>query len=235
MRILGIDTSTTNGGVAIIESNSGLIALYQLNTEITHSVRLLPAIEKILTDINFSLRDINGIAVSQGPGSFTGLRIGLMTAKILSLVNDVPLVGVPTLDALAYPFGYADSDLLICPILDALKGEVYTAIYRSKDGEIVKISDYQIISIDSLLSQITQKCIFIGNAVSKYKEKIRLNNLAKFASMQLELVSPVSVAELGLKKLSKGYQDDPLKLEPIYLRRPEAEIVWEKKQKESKI
>ncbi|MDI6784205.1 MAG: tRNA (adenosine(37)-N6)-threonylcarbamoyltransferase complex dimerization subunit type 1 TsaB [bacterium] len=229
MLILGLDTSTTTGGVAII-SDQRLIANYQLDVTATHSARLFPAISAILHDAQLTLKEINGIAVATGPGSFTGLRIGVATAKSLAYLNKIPLVGISTLDALAHPF--IQSNQLICPILDALRGEVYTAVYQADNGNLEKIIADIVGPVSSLLEQIKSPCLFTGNGIAKYKTEIetRLGTQAVFAPINLQVVLPSSIANLGLLKISAGNSDDPLKLEPHYLRRPEAEIVWEKKQ-----
>jgi len=233
MLVLGLDTSTTTGGVAII-SEQRLIANYQLDVTLTHSARLFPALEAVLHDAQLTFKEINGIAVSIGPGSFTGLRIGVAAAKSLAYLNKIPLVGISTLDALAYPF--IQSQRLICPILDALRGEVYTAVYQTANGNLEKIIDDIVIPVAGLLEQIKFPCLFTGNGIAKYKTEIetRLGSQAVFVPINLQVVLPSSVAELGLQKISAGKSDDLLKLEPHYLRRPEAEIVWEKKQKSEK-
>lgn len=230
MLILGLDTSTTTGGVAII-TEERLIANYQLDITVTHSARLFPAIDVILRDVHISLNKLDGIAVAVGPGSFTGLRIGVAAAKSLAYLNKIPLIGISTLDALAFPF--SQTNLLVCSILDALRGEVYAAIYKTKDGKQEKISDDIVISIPKLLEQLQSPCLFTGNGIAKHKQEIQANldELASFSPLNLQVVLPSSIAELGMQKLSVGIQDDPLKLEPRYLRRPEAEIVWEKKLK----
>lgn len=228
MLVLGLDTSTTTGGVALV-SNQRLIANYQLDVTVTHSARLFPAIDAVLRDAQVTLNEINGIAISLGPGSFTGLRIGLAAAKSLAYLNKIPLVGIPTLDALAFPLSYTNQ--FICPILDALRGEVYTAVYRANNCKLEKILEDTVVTIPVLIEQITEPCIFTGNGIAKHKLEIesKLKSRALFAPLNLQVVLPSSVAELGLQKLLADIHDDPLKLEPRYLRRPEAEIVWERK------
>jgi tRNA threonylcarbamoyl adenosine modification protein YeaZ len=230
MLVLGLDTSTTTGGVAIV-SEQGLIANYQLDVTVTHSARLFPAIDAILRNAQLTLKEINGIAVTIGPGSFTGLRIGLAAAKGLSYLNKIPIVGVPTLDALVYPFTQPYTRLLICPILDALRGEVYAALYQVCDRKWAKLLEDTAIPIPELLDKISEPCLFTGNGITKHKAEIEsvLQSRALFTPLNLRVVLPSSVAELGLQKLLAGVQDDPLKLEPRYIRRPEAEVVWEKK------
>lgn len=127
MKLLGIETSTRTGSVAIVEGEE-IIAEYTLKSKETHTARLMPAIDHILKDTHLTIHQMDAVAVSLGPGSFTGLRIGLATAKGLCLALRKPLVGILTLDALAHNICY--SSHIICPLLDARKGEVYAALYR---------------------------------------------------------------------------------------------------------
>lgn len=230
MLILGIDTSTTTGGVALV-SDERLIANYQLDVTMTHSARLFPAIDAIFRDAQLALNNLNGIAVAIGPGSFTGLRIGVAAAKSLAYLNKIPLIGISTLEALAYPF--SSTYLFICPILDALRGEVYAAGFQAQHGRLDRIFEDLVSPIPDLLSQLHLPCLFTGNGLTKHQQEIKniLGEKAIFVPLNLQIVLPSSIAELGLQKLAAGIQDDPLKLEPRYLRRPEAELVWEKKHK----
>jgi tRNA threonylcarbamoyladenosine biosynthesis protein TsaB len=229
MLILGIDTSTSTGGVALV-SDERLIANYQLDLTVTHSARLFPAIDAMFRDTQLTLNNLSGIAVAIGPGSFTGLRIGVATAKSLAYLNKIPLIGISTLEALAYPL--STSNLFIYPILDALRGEVYTGGFQAQHGRLDRIFDDVVSSIPDLLAQLHFPCLFTGNGIAKHQQEIEdaLGERALFAPLNLQVVLPSSIAELGLQKLAAGIQDDPLKLEPRYIRRPEAELVWEKKQ-----
>lgn len=228
MLILGIDTSTTTGGVALV-SDERLIANYQLDVTVTHSARLFPAIDAMFRDAQLGLNNVSGIAVAIGPGSFTGLRIGVGTAKSLAYLNKIPLVGISTLEALAYPL--STSNMFICPILDALRGEVYAAGFQTRQGRLERIFEDIVCSIPDLLGQLHFPCLFTGNGIVKHQQEIKdaLGDRAIFAPINLQGVLPSSIAGLGLQKLTAGMQDDPLKLEPRYIRRPEAELVWEKK------
>jgi tRNA threonylcarbamoyladenosine biosynthesis protein TsaB len=229
MLILGIDTSTTTGGVALV-SEERLIANYQLDVTVTHSARLFPAIDAMLRDAQLTLNNLNGIAVAIGPGSFTGLRIGVAAAKSLAFLNKIPLIGISTLEALAYPL--SPTNLLICPILDALRGEVYAAGFQADHGRLERIFEDRIISIPELLALLQPPCLFTGNGITKHQQEIqnKFGKEAVFAPLNLRVVLPSSIAGLGLQQLAAGILDDPLKLEPRYLRRPEAEVIWEKKQ-----
>ncbi|MCX7920250.1 MAG: tRNA (adenosine(37)-N6)-threonylcarbamoyltransferase complex dimerization subunit type 1 TsaB [bacterium] len=228
MLVLGIDTSTTTGGVAIV-NDTYVLANYQLDLTVTHSARLFPALDTIFHNTQLTIQDINGIAVAIGPGSFTGLRIGVMAAKSLAVLNRLPLIGISTLSALAFPLSLTNR--AICSILDASRGEVYAAVYQAHNGHLDTIMKDTVIPLQNLLNHITFPCIFSGNGVRKFRNDIlvKLGNYASFAPTNLQMVLPSSVAELGLQKLRVGIQDDPLKLEPHYLRRPEAELVWERK------
>ena len=136
MRILGIESSSLVAGVAILEDEN-IIAEYNVNYKKTHSQTLLPMLEEIVSRIDFDLQTIDAIAISSGPGSFTGLRIGVATAKGLGLGLDKPLIAVPTLDATAYNISNTKS--LICPIMDARRQQVYTGIFRNdKEFEVVE-------------------------------------------------------------------------------------------------
>jgi len=132
MLILGIETATMTGGVALLNEER-LISEYTLNVRTTHSARLMPALDRVLEDSSIDKCEIDGIAVSIGPGSFTGLRIGLATAKGLALGLDIPLAGVPTLDALAHNTPFAMYQ--ICPILDAKRKEVYYSLFRYEPSQ----------------------------------------------------------------------------------------------------
>ena len=183
MIVLGIETATMTGGVALLNEQR-VISEYTLNVKTTHTARLMPALEQILRDSSIDKSQIDGIAVSIGPGSFTGLRIGLATAKGLALGLDVPLVGIPTLDALARNIPFSKHQ--ICTVLDAKKKEIYYSLYRydeAQGSELVRQTPYQVIPPAELVEQITEKTIFLGDALDAYRSFIRenLGELAIFA------------------------------------------------------
>ncbi|GAH58578.1 unnamed protein product, partial [marine sediment metagenome] len=206
MRILGIETSTMTGSVALIDEER-LIAEYTLNLRETHTSRLMPTIDRVLKDASFTIKDLDGIAVSSGPGSFTGLRIGIATAKGLAQGLDIPVVGIPTLDGLAFQlFNCKD---LVSPILDARKGEVYYALY--KNGK--RLTKYMACEPGKLLKKIGLRVkgqglrvIFLGDGVEVYGDLIkrRLGRKAVFAPKTRRLPSAASIAELGLKRLKRN-------------------------------
>jgi tRNA threonylcarbamoyladenosine biosynthesis protein TsaB len=223
MLILGIETATMTGGVALLDEKR-LISEYTLNVRTTHTARLMPALDQILKDSSVDKSEIDGVAISMGPGSFTGLRIGLATAKGLALGLDIPLLGVPTLDALARNIPFARYQ--ICPVLDAKKKEVYTSLFRYEDDSLVRLAPYQVIPPIDLVNQIHEKTIFVGDAVDVYRGFIseRLGDHALFAPDSQRLPRAAIVAGMGLVKLKAGECLDAMSAEPIYIRPSDAEI-----------
>jgi len=151
MRVLGIDTSTSCGAVGLIDDER-VICEYLLDIPVTHSERLLGAIELVLRDARCAIEDLDGWAISLGPGSFTGLRIGVSTVKGLAFATQKPVAGISTLDVLASQT--SPTPFLICPILDARKGEVYTAFYRYDERIVLRrLSAYRAIKPEVLVKQ----------------------------------------------------------------------------------
>ena len=233
MKILGIDTSTKICSLGLVEENN-ILAEYNLSSyyQRTSSI-LVSTIKDMLEGVGLELSDLDGIAVSIGPGSFTGLRIGLGVAKGLSYASSIPLSAIPTLDALA--FSLKGIPFLVCTILESKKDEVYSAAFRELDG-LNKVVDYNCGNIDSLLSELSslkEKIVFIGEGAIKYRKIIegRLGRKASFVGPHLALPRGVNVAFLGLEKLKKGEAENIYTLPLLYLRKSEAEIIWEKKSK----
>lgn len=224
MKILAIETSTMMGSVAIMDER-GLIAEYCLNIRTTHSERLMKTIDTMLKDLSLAIKDIDGYAVSIGPGSFTGLRIGLGTIKGLAFVTNKPIAAIATLDALAYNIPF--SRYQVCPMLDARKKEVYTSLYCSKEnGELSKILDDYVIRPEIFLKDIKAPTVFLGEGAGIYRDLIKniLGDNAHFASLAKQLPSAANIADLGLKALLSGKREDPETLVPRYIRKSEAEI-----------
>jgi tRNA threonylcarbamoyladenosine biosynthesis protein TsaB len=223
LRLLAIETSTMLGGVAIMEDET-LIAESRMNVKTTHSERLMVEIEHILKQSGLKIDDIDVFAIAAGPGSFTGLRVGLSTVKGLVYATGKKLVSVPTLEAFAWNMPF--SKYQVCTLLDARKKEVYAAIFRWTDNGFAKILNEQAIKIDNLLLQISEPTIFLGEGAVIYKENIKrgLNGMAIFAQPQEMVPSPSNVAYLGMIKAKKGEFADPINLVPMYLRKSEAEI-----------
>lgn len=227
MKVLGIDTSTSCGSVGLVEDGE-VISDFVLRIPVTHSERLLRAIEFVLRETRSPIQEIDGWAISLGPGSFTGLRIGVGTVKGLALSTGKPVVGVPSLDVLASQIPF--TSYLICPILDARKKEVYTAFYRyEENGSLKRESDYQALQPEHLAKKINERTIFIGDGVKTYGEFLRraLPLFAILPSIPFHFPHGAMVATLGAQLLQKGETLNLSAFTPLYLRPSEAEIKWQ--------
>jgi len=226
MQVLGIDTSTACGSVGLIDEGS-VISEYLLNTSVTHSERLLKAIELVLREARYAMEDLDGWAISLGPGSFTGLRIGVSTVKGLAFATGTPVVGASTLDVLASQI--SPTPYLLCPVLDAKKDEVYTAFYQYGEGDLLRrLSAYQAIRPEDLLKKIRERTIFIGSGVRTYGDYLQssLPSFAIFPPFPLNAPLGSMAAKLGCDLLRKGEYLDLSTFVPIYVRPSEAELKW---------
>jgi len=228
MLILGIETSTKTGSVAVV-SDDCVIAQYSLNIEITHSELLMATVDRVLTDTGMTLSQFDGFAVAIGPGSFTGLRIGVSTVKGLALAADRPVAAVPTLQALAW--NVPCSAYPVCAMLDARKNEVYASLYAFDRSVFHQLMPEAVLSLKLLVNRITGKTVFTGEASHIHRADIEglFGDRALFAPRSAVLPSAAAVAELGLEMIKSGKHSDPDGLAPLYIRRPEAEVAWEKR------
>ncbi|MFZ5633816.1 MAG: tRNA (adenosine(37)-N6)-threonylcarbamoyltransferase complex dimerization subunit type 1 TsaB [Bacillota bacterium] len=233
MYVLGIESATPVAGVAVT-NNGRILAERMVNNRKTHSGHLLPMVKSVIEEAGIGPGDIDGVAVSSGPGSFTGLRIGMSTAKTLAQVWQVPVVGVSTLDALAHPLvGLAN---LVCPVLNARKNEVYTAVYDGADGTMKNLTGSKALKpgdLAALLAGWPDRAVtFLGDGVLEYRERLveLLGERAFFVPGAINLPRGSSVADLGWIKLEKCEGVDPLSLLPDYVRQSEAEVKWQQKQ-----
>ncbi len=227
MKVLGIDTSTSCGTVGLIDDGR-VLSDYLLNIPVTHSERLLGAIEFSLREAHCSIEDVDGWAISLGPGSFTGLRIGVSTVKGLAFATGKPVAGVGTLDVLASQV--SPTPYLICPVLDAKKREVYSAFYRyGERGVLRRQSEDQALQPEDLVKKITEQTILIGDGVRTYKDLLlrSLPSLAIFPAAPLHVPHGSMVAKLGSELLKKGDHLNVSTFSPIYIRPSEAEVKWQ--------
>jgi tRNA threonylcarbamoyladenosine biosynthesis protein TsaB len=224
MIILAVDTSTQTGSVAVLNGDKVLADVAVTSRE-THAKRLLSAIDATLGMIDQTVADCDGFAVTTGPGSFTGLRIGISTVKGLGFATGKPVAGVSTLDALIYQF--PSFPHLICPILDARKGQIYTALYEST-GQMKwkKVVEDCAIEPGEWLKQVSAPCLFVGNGTSVYAELITktLGDLAYFAPAYMNRVRASVVGYIGMKQILDGQTTDVDQLVPNYIRKSDAEI-----------
>ena len=224
MKILAIETSTSVGSIALVEG-AILKAQNLLNVGPTHNQRLLPGIDRILSDSGWTLDELDGMAVSIGPGSFTGLRIGLSMVKGLAWATGKPLAGVPTLDALAANVPLVSQ--LICPALDARKGEIYTALYRlGTDRGPERLTPYMALKPEELVELITEETVIVGDALLRYGDYLQneLGDRLQRIPPHLHIVHASCVAWLASHRLRQGLEDDVSSCTPLYVRRSEAEL-----------
>ena len=228
MMILALETATIAGSVAIVDDNKGLIGEVRVDVKVAHSERLMPSIEWLLNASGLSMNDIDAFAVSIGPGSFTGLRIGLSTAKGLAFSTGKPLVPVKTLDAFARTLVY--SSYTVCPMLDARKNEVYAGLYKWEGDLCKNIMPGTAIAPEDLLNKIKDKGPFLltGDGTIKYHELIKkmLKKDAVFAPSYRMSPSASTVAEIAFETLAEGDLPDPVSIIPFYIRKSEAEVLW---------
>ncbi|MBL7032184.1 MAG: tRNA (adenosine(37)-N6)-threonylcarbamoyltransferase complex dimerization subunit type 1 TsaB [Nitrospira sp.] len=228
MKILALETATIAGSVAIVDDHKGLIGEVRVDVKVAHSERLMPSVEWLLNASGLSINDIDAFGVSIGPGSFTGLRIGLSTVKGLAFSTGKPLVPVKTLDAFARTLVYCS--YTICPMLDARKNEVYAGLYRWEEDRCKKIMPETAISPEDLLNKIKGNgpVLFTGDGTLKYREVIKetLKKDALFAPSYSMSPSASSVAEIAFETLKQGDLPDPVSIIPFYIRKSEAEVLW---------
>lgn len=224
MRVLAIETSGLAASAAIGEDGR-ILAEFSINNQLTHSQTILPMIDKIM-ELS-GIDTVDAIACSTGPGSFTGLRIGGATAKGLALGYGVPLIPVPTLDALAY--NVVQTDAVICPIMDARRQQVYTAFYQWEEGHFCKMTEDCAQSIEQTVSIArAQKrpVIFLGDGVAVYQQHLKS---FLFVDSHCNVQRAASVAALGIKYAKEGRMVSGNAFTLSYLRKPQAERLLEEK------
>ncbi|HHT97980.1 MAG TPA: tRNA (adenosine(37)-N6)-threonylcarbamoyltransferase complex dimerization subunit type 1 TsaB [Clostridiales bacterium] len=225
MKILALDSSGLVASVALVTEDE-LLAEYTVNYKKTHSQTLLPMLGEIVTMIGLDLSEIDAIAVSSGPGSFTGLRIGSATAKGLGYALDKPIISVPTLDALAY--NLYGTDKIICPIMDARRKQVYTGLYEFNNNDfkvVMKSSITGIMDIIKEINNINKEVIFIGDAVPIYKEMIKDNIKPSFSfsPSHLSRQRAGAVGALSIDYYKNNKTETSFEHAPVYLRLSQAE------------
>jgi tRNA threonylcarbamoyladenosine biosynthesis protein TsaB len=229
MITLAIDTATKTAGVALLRDETILVE-YFFNLPVNHSETILPAVHQGLSLAGIGIDGVDLFALTVGPGSFTGLRIGSSTVKGLALATGKPVVGVSTLEALAY--NAIEYTGVICPMLDARKGEIYAALYRANgDGLFDVVMEEKAATPGEFLHRIDGEALFLGDGLTEHAEQIRekLSGRARFAPSNRQAVRASSVALIGRIKLSRGERLDVVTFVPRYLRRSEAEVRHEGK------
>jgi tRNA threonylcarbamoyladenosine biosynthesis protein TsaB len=222
MRILALETATLAGSAALLEGGR-VIGLSLLDIALTHSERLMAMVDALLRDCGWDIAHVEALALSIGPGSFTGLRVGVATVKGLALALGLPVAPVPTLDALAGNLPFADAP--VCPLLDARKGEVYLSLYRWRGGRMERQWDYLALSPRAAAERLQPPVIVLGDGVTACLPFLsRLGAGLRVAPASHAAPSAALVGLLGHAMLASGDAVAAESLEPLYLRPSEAEL-----------
>ncbi len=228
MLVLGIETSTPQASVAI-GSEQGVIAGALVARGASHNEFLLPAIRWCLDETGLGFRSLGGIAVSLGPGLFTGMRAGVATAKALAQTLSVPIVGMASLDLLAYDVRYAPKT--ICAVLDARRSEVFHAFYRSSPGGIQRMTRYAVERPERLAIGIAsrpEEVLMVGNGALLYREVFEeLGSVAEMGTMSHSFPEARALVELALPRFFREDSDSLFDLKPLYLRHSAKRIEWD--------
>lgn len=234
MKLLAIDSSGLTASVALLDGDI-LTAEYTIDYKKTHSQTLLPMIDEIVRMTEQKLEELDVIAVAEGPGSFTGLRIGAATAKGLGLSLKKKLIGVPTVDAMAYNlFGVSG---VICPMMDARRNQVYTGLYSFRKAEFVILSEQKATGVEELIEEINlrgQETIFLGDGVPVYQQLLedKLTVPYTFAPAHVNRQRAAAVGALAVQYYREGKLQTAAEHAPVYLRLSQAER--ERKEREER-
>jgi len=229
MIVLGIDTSTPQTSLAIGTERQILASLSIAGTARQESVT--PALQQLLTWSGLDLHQVDGVAVGVGPGLFTGLRVGVETAKTLAQVLTVPIVGISGLDALAFAVRYTPRR--IAAVIDARRGEVFAAVYRSVPGGVVRETDLLVLKPDQLVAEleaVAGEVLCVGNGAILYRREIEeLGSRVEFASPAVADPDAAALVELAIPRFLLGEFDRVFDVVPLYLRKSDAEIAWDQR------
>jgi tRNA threonylcarbamoyladenosine biosynthesis protein TsaB len=229
MLVLGIETSTPQASVAI-GSEQGVVASAMVSRGASYNEFLLPAIRFCLDQAGIGFRNLGGVAVSLGPGLYTGMRVGVATAKALAQTLSLPIIGMASLDLLAYGVRYASET--ICAVLDARRNEVFNAFYRASPGGIQRMTGYRVERPERLATGIESRpedVLVVGNGALLYRHLFEdLHSVAEIGTMSDAFPDALSLVELALPRLYREEFDPIDNLKPLYLRRSAQRIQWER-------
>lgn len=230
MKILAIDTSATAASVAVVEEDK-IIGEYFINTSLTHSQTLIPMAEQLLKSISLSVKELDAVAVNAGPGSFTGVRIGIAAAKGIAFADDLPCISVSTLHSMAY--NMLENDCIVCAVMDARCQQVYNAMFRINGKSIERLTDDRALSLEDLkreLERIREKVVLVGDGTSITEKYLNgtLSNVVS-APINKRIQNAASTAIVACKIFKDGKTMSSDELMPVYLRLPQAQRELNKK------
>ena len=227
MLILGVETATQQVGCAI-GGHEGVLASFHAARGRRHAETLVPAIDFVRQQARIDLDEVSAVAVDLGPGLFTGLRVGIATAKAIAHALRVPMVGVPSLDLLAFPVRF--STRLVAAVVDARRGEVFWAFYRQVPGGVQRVTPHQVGDPDDLASELLatgEDCLLVGDGARRYADRFEDAARVEVGDQGLAYPSAASLVQLAHARALREEFVNPWELEPLYLRRPDAEINWQ--------
>ena len=226
MLVLGIDTATPAVGCAI-GGHEGVLASFTAARGRRHAETLVPAIDHLRRSVGIELDELGAIAVDVGPGLFTGLRVGVATAKAMASALRVPVVGVSSLDLVGFPVRF--SPRLIASVVDARRGEVFFAFYRQVPGGLQRVSDPRVGSTDELTAELLasgEECLAVGDGARRYADALYELTTVEVADAGLQFPSAASLVQLAHARALREEFVNPWEVEPVYLRKADAEINW---------
>lgn len=230
MKILAVDTSATAASVAVAEENK-LIGEFSINTALTHSQTLIPMMNELLKNIGLSVNDIDAVAVNAGPGSFTGVRIGVAAVKGIAFPNNLPCVSISTLESMVY--NMLGNDCIVCSVMDARCSQVYNALFRVNGCTVVRMTDDRALSLTDLklkLMNINEKVVLVGDGAVLCSDFLdsELENVT-LSPFNNRIQTASSVAYAAFEKINKGETLTADEIMPVYLRLPQAQRELNKK------
>ena len=220
--LLAIDTSTKQAGIALYDGARGLIAEYNWHSANRHTEELMPAVAQMLAQAGAKPSGLRAVAVALGPGSFTGLRVGLAAAKGLALANGLTLLGIPTLDTVAYP--HQAQPVPVIAVLQAGRGRVYWAPYAHGPGGWAAQEPARLSTVPEMANAVVRPLMFVGELSAADRETLISwagRSRVNFLPPALTLRRGGYLAELGWPRFEAGESDDPASLSPIYLQQPD--------------
>ena len=230
MLLLARDTSTSQVSVAFGDGGA-VLGSVQLAGGRRHAEQLAPAIEYLQRELDIELGHLAAIAVGTGPGLFTGLRVGVTTAKVMAQALRIPVVGIPSLDLVAYPLRH--SDRTIVAVLDARRREVFAARYRPVPGGVQRVSDYAVHAPAELVADLSagpdlepHGLLLAGDGVARFPEEFGALEHAELAGSEFGATSVGALVALATARAEREEFELPAELRPLYLRRSAAEIAW---------
>lgn len=226
MVLLAIDTCLSSASVAIA-SEEKLFGLYYIDNKLTHSTKLIPMIENVLSELDLSVKDIDAIACTNGPGSFTGIRIGMATAKGLSFPDSKPIMPVSSLEAAAYNF--LCQPLPVCAMSDARNSQVFYGKYKFSEKVFEIISPPTVAEISEVSDNISTPTIVLGDGCVKYKEVLKQNPNIIFAPPHLNMPTAASLAAAAFNKINLEGFPPVETIDALYIRKSSAEQEKERK------